>query len=99
MDAEADVFLCWVHSSEGRFTRVHVCGQWMHKLICTPTNIEESLHCISLDIKDSFFQPEIIFEPVHDKIYNNVHVCDQQRFRSACTSTHYGKGSHLSLFG
>ena len=32
-------------------------------------------------------------EPAHDKL------CDQQILRSACTSTQYGKGSHLSLFG
>ena len=27
------------------------------------------------------------------------YLCDKQRLRSACTSTQYGKGSRLSLFG
>ena len=37
------------------------------------------------------------YEPAHDKTYNDL--CDQQRLRSAFTSTKYAKGSRLSLFG
>ena len=36
-------------------------------------------------------------EPAHDKTYNKT--CVTSRLRSACTSTQYGKGSRLPLFG
>ena len=35
------------------------------------------------------------FEPAHDKIYNKTRVA--RKVGTACTSTKYGKDSHLSL--
>ena len=85
-------------------TKRQIQISWLQK----PTALD--LHClqrqgmsefsrtrVKLVYRDRNLALEITNQPAQDKTYNKK--CDQQRFRSACTSIQYGKVSCSSLFG